>query len=44
MGLDINWAVDWVRRSADVVSEHRVELINLDREPTGPPEPHRATC
>ena len=32
MGLDINWAVDWVRRSADVVSEHRVELINLDRE------------
>ena len=24
--------VDWVRRSADVISEHRVELITLDRE------------
>ena len=32
MGLDITWAVDWVRRSADVISEHRVELITLDRE------------
>ncbi|MGI9824569.1 dihydroxyacetone kinase subunit DhaL [Agromyces sp. Marseille-Q5079] len=32
MGLDINWAVDWVRRSAEVVSEHRVELIRLDRD------------
>ncbi|HEX6366147.1 MAG TPA: dihydroxyacetone kinase subunit DhaL [Agromyces sp.] len=32
MGLDITWAVDWVRRSADVVAEHRVELIRLDRE------------
>lgn len=32
MGLDINWAVDWVRRSAESMSEHRVELINLDRE------------
>lgn len=32
MGLDITWAVDWVRRSAEAMSEHRVELINLDRE------------
>jgi dihydroxyacetone kinase-like protein len=32
VGLDITWAVDWVRRSADVISEHRVELITLDRE------------
>jgi dihydroxyacetone kinase-like protein len=28
---DIDWAVDWVRRSAAVVSEHREELIDLDR-------------
>ncbi|WP_243695196.1 dihydroxyacetone kinase subunit DhaL [Agromyces protaetiae] len=26
------WALDWVRRSADVIAEHRVELITLDRE------------
>ena len=32
MGLDITWAVDWVRQSADVIAEHRVELITLDRE------------
>ena len=32
MGLDITWAVDWVRRSAEVISEHRVELLTLDRE------------
>ena len=32
MGLDITWAVDWVRLSADVIAEHRVELITLDRE------------
>ncbi|MGR2751791.1 dihydroxyacetone kinase subunit DhaL [Agromyces arachidis] len=32
MGLDITWAVDWVRRSAELMSEHRVELIGLDRE------------
>ncbi len=32
MGLDITWAVDWVRRSAAVISEHRVELLTLDRE------------
>lgn len=32
MGLDITWAVDWVRRSAQVVSDHRIDLITLDRE------------
>lgn len=32
VGLDITWAVDWVRRSAEVIAEHRVELITLDRE------------
>ncbi|WP_448004597.1 dihydroxyacetone kinase subunit DhaL [Agromyces bauzanensis] len=32
MALDITWAVDWVRRSADVIAEHRIELIKLDRE------------
>ncbi|MCM3656849.1 dihydroxyacetone kinase subunit DhaL [Agromyces mediolanus] len=32
MGLDITWAVDWVRRSADTVAEHRTRLIALDRE------------
>ena len=32
MGLDSTWAVEWVRRSAEVISEHRVELITLDRE------------
>ena len=26
------WAKDWVTRSAAVIAEHRVELINLDRE------------
>ncbi|MDR6907229.1 dihydroxyacetone kinase-like protein [Agromyces sp. 3263] len=32
MGLDSTWAVEWVRRSAEVISEHRVELLTLDRE------------
>ena len=32
MGLDITWAVDWVRLSANVIAEHRIELITLDRE------------
>lgn len=32
MGLDITWAVDWVRLSAQVVSDHRIDLITLDRE------------
>ncbi|WP_127793406.1 dihydroxyacetone kinase subunit DhaL [Agromyces sp. LHK192] len=30
--LGTEWALDWVRRSAATVSEHRVELITLDRE------------
>ncbi|WP_308796298.1 dihydroxyacetone kinase subunit DhaL [Agromyces silvae] len=30
--LGTAWALDWVRRSAAVVDEHRVELITLDRE------------
>ncbi|MRG58387.1 dihydroxyacetone kinase subunit L [Agromyces sp. CFH 90414] len=30
--LGADWAVDWVRRSAATVAEHRVELITLDRE------------
>jgi dihydroxyacetone kinase-like protein len=32
VGLDITWAVDWVRRSAETIAEHRIELIALDRE------------
>ncbi|PJJ55269.1 dihydroxyacetone kinase subunit DhaL [Compostimonas suwonensis] len=32
MSLGITWAVAWIRQSAQVVSEHRVELITLDRE------------
>jgi len=32
VGLDITWAVDWVRRSAQVISDHRIELLTLDRE------------
>ena len=31
-GLGVDWAVDWVRRSAAVVTEHRAELSGLDRE------------
>ena len=30
--LGVSWALDWVRRSAATVDEHRVELITLDRE------------
>jgi len=30
--LNTEWAVRWVRESAKVVSEHRVELITLDRD------------
>jgi len=30
--LDTAWTLDWVRRSAAVIDEHRVELITLDRE------------
>ncbi|WP_154793510.1 dihydroxyacetone kinase subunit DhaL [Occultella kanbiaonis] len=29
--LDVAWATEWVRRSAAVVGEHRMELIDLDR-------------
>jgi len=32
VGLDITWAVDWTRLSAERIGEHRVELITLDRE------------
>ncbi|TFD16163.1 dihydroxyacetone kinase subunit L [Cryobacterium sp. TMT1-21] len=32
MNLGATWAKAWIRTSADVMSEHRVELINLDRE------------
>lgn len=32
MGLDVAWAVEWVRLSAKVVKEHREELIELDRQ------------
>jgi dihydroxyacetone kinase-like protein len=31
MGLDVNWAVRWLTRSAEAMAEHRVELIELDR-------------
>lgn len=30
--LDAGWAVAWVRRTAQVVAEHRDELIELDRQ------------
>ncbi|MEJ3403116.1 dihydroxyacetone kinase subunit DhaL [Rathayibacter sp. YIM 133350] len=32
MELGTEWAVDWVRRSAAVIADRRVELITLDRE------------
>lgn len=32
MTLDVAWAVDWTRRAAQVVTEHREELIELDRQ------------
>ncbi|SFK34480.1 dihydroxyacetone kinase subunit DhaL [Cellulomonas sp. KH9] len=32
MTLDAAWAVDWVRRSAATVDEHRDELVELDRQ------------
>jgi len=31
MGLNGTWAIAWMRGSADVIAEHRVELITLDR-------------
>lgn len=30
--LGTDWALDWVRRSAAVIGEHRAELSRLDRE------------
>jgi len=32
MTLDVAWAVEWVRLSAQTVTEHRTELIELDRQ------------
>jgi len=32
MNLDVTWAKAWIRASAAVMNEHRVELIKLDRE------------
>ncbi|THG33427.1 dihydroxyacetone kinase subunit DhaL [Naasia lichenicola] len=32
MALGTGWVVDWVRASAEVVKEHRTELVRLDRE------------
>ncbi|MFZ7088043.1 dihydroxyacetone kinase subunit DhaL [Curtobacterium sp. RRHDQ10] len=32
MALDTDWAIDWIRRTADTVREHRAELVALDRE------------
>ncbi|HMQ35937.1 MAG TPA: dihydroxyacetone kinase subunit DhaL [Micropruina sp.] len=29
--LDVEWAQDWMRRSSAVLTEHRMELIDLDR-------------
>ncbi|MDO9398710.1 MAG: dihydroxyacetone kinase subunit DhaL, partial [Herbiconiux sp.] len=31
MALGITWTTDWIRRSAAVIDEHRVELVTLDR-------------
>ncbi|MEN0129454.1 MAG: dihydroxyacetone kinase subunit DhaL [Brevundimonas sp.] len=32
MSVDVAWAVEWVRRSAQTIAEHRDELIELDRQ------------
>lgn len=32
MSLGADWMIDWVRTSAAVIADHRVELITLDRE------------
>ena len=29
--LDVEWAKDWMRRSSATLTEHRMELIDLDR-------------
>lgn len=31
MGLDVQWALEWLKLSAKAMDEHRVELIELDR-------------
>lgn len=31
MGLGVAWAVEWLRLSAQLMAEHRTELIELDR-------------
>lgn len=32
MTVDVAWALRWVRRTAEVVAEHRLELSELDRK------------
>src|SRR6478735_175652 len=32
MSVDVAWAIDWVRRSAQTIAEHRDELVELDRQ------------
>ncbi|TFD48097.1 dihydroxyacetone kinase subunit L [Cryobacterium sp. TMT1-2-1] len=32
MGLGVGWAEAWIRHGADVIAEHRLELIILDRD------------
>ncbi len=32
MALGTGWVIDWVRASAEVITEHRTELVRLDRE------------
>lgn len=32
MALDVGWAVRWVRATAETVTEHRTQLIELDRQ------------
>src|SRR3954451_2727388 len=32
MGLTAQWALDWTRRSAEVIGENRTRLTNLDRD------------
>lgn len=32
MSVDVAWAIDWVRRSAATIAEHRDELVELDRQ------------
>ncbi|MFF5794078.1 dihydroxyacetone kinase subunit DhaL [Paeniglutamicibacter sp. NPDC012692] len=32
MSLGVDWMIDWVRASAAVIADHRVELTTLDRD------------